>query len=191
MGPRWEGRLAMVAYVIIPGIDGSDEQHWQSWWANKWGASAVRITPASWATPDLEDWVAAVQAAYEIASRRDGQVALVAHSLGCWAAAQWLGRAQAHGVTAFLVAPPDPQGPVFPREAAATFLGLSARPLPCRSLVVTSDNDPYCAPTTSASLASGWQSQWHPIGGHGHVNSGSGLGDWPAGLALLHTLVDD
>ncbi|MFF5011188.1 RBBP9/YdeN family alpha/beta hydrolase [Streptomyces phaeochromogenes] len=180
----------MVAYVIIPGIDGSDERHWQSLWENQWGASAVRITPASWSLPDLQDWVAAVQAAYVIASQRDGQVALVAHSLGCWAAAQWLDRVQPDWVTAFLVAPPNPQGAMFPTEAASTFLDLSARPLPCRSLMVSSDNDPYCDPTTSASFAYGWQAQRHLIGSHGHVNSDSGLGGWQAGLELLRTLVD-
>jgi serine hydrolase len=180
----------MAAYVIIPGIDGSDERHWQSLWECQWGASAVRITPASWSMPDLQDWVAAVQAAYEIASECDGQVALVAHSLGCWAAAQWLERARPDGVTAFFVAPPDTQGPAFPRQAASTFLGLSARPLPCRSLMVAGDDDPYCDATTSASFAHGWQAQQHLVGGHGHINADSGLGDWPAGRELLRTLID-
>ncbi|MET8188756.1 MULTISPECIES: RBBP9/YdeN family alpha/beta hydrolase [unclassified Streptomyces] len=180
----------MVAYVLIPGIDGSDEQHWQSLWEKRWGASAVRIAPASWSRPDLPDWVAAIQAAYEIASRREGQVALVAHSLGCWATAHWLDRMRPDGVTAFLVAPPNPQGPAFPGEAAPTFQDLSARPLPCRSLMVASDDDPYCDPTTSASLAHAWQTQGHFIGSRGHINSGSGLGDWQAGQELLRVLVD-
>jgi predicted alpha/beta hydrolase family esterase len=180
----------MTAYVIIPGIDGSDERHWQSLWENRWGDSAVRITPASWSRPDLQDWVAAVQAAYEITSERDDQVALVAHSLGCWAAVQWLDRARPEGVAAFLVAPPDPQGPAFPRDAASTFLHLSARPLRCRSLMVASDDDPYCDPTRSASFARGWGAQQPLIGSHGHINSDSGVGDWQVGRELLRTLLD-
>lgn len=180
----------MVAYVIIPGIDGSDERHWQSLWEDRWGASAVRIAPASWSMPDLTDWGAAVQDAYETASRRDSQVALVAHSIGCWAAAHWLGQARPDGVAAFLVAPPDLQGPAFPSAAAATFLGLSARPLPCRSLLVASDDDPYCDPTVSASFAHGWQARSHLMEGRGHINSDSGLGDWPAGRELLRGLID-
>ncbi|GGV71804.1 hypothetical protein GCM10010277_84040 [Streptomyces longisporoflavus] len=178
----------MVAYVIILGIDGSDGRHWQSLWEERWGPSAVRIAPASWNRPDLTDWVAAVQTAYEIASRRDDQVVLVAHSLGCWAAAQWLDRVRPAGVAAFLVAPPDPRGPGFPREAASTFLDLTARPLPCPGLMVASDDDPYCDPATSASFAYQWQTQEHLVGGHGHINSDSGLGDWPAGLELLQHL---
>ncbi|MEV4946582.1 alpha/beta hydrolase [Streptomyces sp. NPDC053755] len=180
----------MAAYVIIPGIDGSDERHWQSLWEERWGASAVRIAPASWSAPDLADWVAAVQDAYETASRREPHVVLVAHSLGCWAAASWLEQARPGAVAAFLVAPPDPGGPAFPREAASTFLGLTARPLPCPSLMVASDDDPYCDPATAASFAHGWRARARLVGGHGHINSGSGLGDWRAGLELLRGLVD-
>ncbi|MEU3743744.1 MULTISPECIES: RBBP9/YdeN family alpha/beta hydrolase [Streptomyces] len=180
----------MVAYVIIPGIDGSDDRHWQSVWEKRWGPSAVRIAPASWTGPDLPDWCAAIQTAYEVASRRDDQVALVAHSLGCWAAAHWLEQARPDTVVAFLVAPPDPRGPAFPRAAAPTFLSLSARPLPCPSLMVASDDDPYCDRKTSASFAHGWRAQGHLIEGHGHINSDSNLGDWRAGLELLRGLVD-
>ncbi|GGJ41517.1 RBBP9/YdeN family alpha/beta hydrolase [Streptomyces brasiliensis] len=180
----------MVAYVIIPGIDGSDEIHWQSLWEKRWGAAAVRTTPASWTRPDLQDWVGAVQAAHERASRNAGRVALVAHSLGCWAAAEWLAQAQPDDVTAFLVAPPDPRGPAFPGEAAPTFLNVTARPLPCRSLVVAGDNDPYCDPKASAEFASGWQSPLHLLHDHGHINSQSGLGDWPTGRHLLRSLTD-
>ena len=180
----------MVAYVVIPGIDGSDERHWQSLWEKRWDPSAVRIAPASWSRPDLPDWVAAIQTAYNTASRRDDHVALVAHSLGCWAAAHWLEQARPDTVTAFLVAPPDPRGPAFPRGAASTFLGLSARPLPCPSLMVASDDDPYCDPARSAAFAHEWQAQSHLMGSHGHINSDSDLGDWPTGLELLRRLVD-
>ncbi|MGW3287036.1 RBBP9/YdeN family alpha/beta hydrolase [Streptomyces sp. NPDC001002] len=180
----------MVAYVIIPGIDGSDEKHWQTLWEQRWGPAAVRVAPASWSAPDLSDWVAAIQAAYGIASRRDRQVVLVAHSLGCWAAAHWLEQARTGTEAAFLVAPPDPRGSAFPREAASTFVDLSARPLPCPSLVAASDDDPYCDPTTSALFAREWRAQWHLIGSHGHINSGSDVGDWETGLGLLRGLVD-
>ncbi|MEU5218778.1 alpha/beta hydrolase [Streptomyces sp. NPDC020807] len=191
----------MVAYVIIPGIDGSDERHWQSLWERNWGPSAVRIAPASWSAPDLSDWVASIQTAYETArrtaygtaygtaARHDGRVVLVAHSLGCWAAAHWLERARPDGVAALLVAPPDPAGPAFPREAAPTFLGLTARPLPCPSLVVASDDDPYGTPEASSAFARAWRSRTRLVQGHGHINSAAGLGDWPKGRDLLDDLV--
>ncbi|MFG2965197.1 RBBP9/YdeN family alpha/beta hydrolase [Streptomyces sp. NPDC048288] len=180
----------MVAYVIIPGIDGSDDGHWQSRWERAWGDSAVRIAPGSWTRPELADWVDAVRAAHDIAvARGAGRVVLVAHSLGCWAAAAWLERVRPAGVSAFLAAPPDPRGPAFPAARAPTFLDLSARPLPCPALVVASDDDPYGDATASAALASGWQAPRRSVGAHGHLNSASGLGDWPAGRELLRTLV--
>ncbi|MEU9448486.1 alpha/beta hydrolase [Streptomyces sp. NPDC048277] len=179
----------MVAYVIIPGIDGSDEQHWQTLWERQWGTSAVRIAPASWSAPDLPDWIDAVQEAYDEASRRNSRVVLIAHSLGCWAASAWLTRNPSSPTGgAFLVAPPDPSGPAFPREAAATFTEVSAQPLSCPALVVGSTNDPYCTPEAAAGFAARWKAGWHPAGACGHINSAGGLGSWQYGRELLDSL---
>ncbi len=187
---RWQ---AVVAYVFIPGIDGSDERHWQTLWERESGPSAVRIAPASWSEPELSDWVGSVQRAYDTARARDetGEVVLVAHSLGCWAAATWLSEAARAAPAirgALLVAPPDPRGPAFPHRAAASFLGLPIRPLPCPTLVVGSEDDPYCTAETAAGFAAAWQARWHLAGAGGHLNSASGLGDWPEGRRLLSTL---
>lgn len=176
----------MTAYVIVPGIDGSDGQHWQTLWERQWGTSAVRISPASWSEPDLHDWVEAVQSAYDEAARQDGHVALVAHSLGCWAAATWLNQnPSVPADAAFLVAPPDPHGPTFPRQAAPTFTEVPAQPLPCPALVVGSTDDPYCTPEAAARLAASWHARWHLLGAYGHINSASGLGSWQRGRELL------
>lgn len=180
---------AVVTYVIIPGIDGSDGQHWQTLWERQRGTSAVRISPASWSAPDLDDWVDAVQEAYDEASRRDSPVVLVAHSLGCWAASAWLDKNPSRPIGgAFLVAPPDPRGPAFPRQAAATFTELSAQPLPCPALVVGSANDPYCTPEAAAGFAARWEARWHLAGACGHLNSTSDLGLWQHGRELLDSL---
>ncbi|MFI7387250.1 RBBP9/YdeN family alpha/beta hydrolase [Streptomyces sp. NPDC049813] len=180
----------MVAYVIIPGIDGSDGQHWQTAWERQWGGAAVRTAPASWSAPELGDWTAAVGTAYDAAARQDDRVALVAHSLGCWAATAWLALEPARPVAgALLVAPPDPRGPAFPREAAATFTGLDARPVPCPALVVAGADDPYCTPEAAAGFAAGWQARWHLEEHGGHLNSASNLGSWPVGQRLLESLL--
>ncbi|WP_324607751.1 RBBP9/YdeN family alpha/beta hydrolase [Streptomyces sp. NRRL F-5123] len=177
--------------MVIPGIDGSDEAHWQSRWQQEWGGAAVRIAPGSWAAPELADWVAAVQAAYEAVGVAGEPVVLVAHSLGCWAAACWLEAVRPAGVAAFLVAPPDPRGPAFPRAAAPSFAARAARALPCPALVVAGEDDPYCDAGVSAGFAREWGARWESGGTHGHLNSASGLGEWPAGRALLATLVAD
>lgn len=178
----------MVAYVVVPGIDGSGEEHWQSVWEREWGPAAVRIAPDSWSAPDLADWTGAVGRAYAAvgAGAAEG-VVFVAHSLGCWAVAHWVERERPGNAAVFLVAPPDPRGADFPREAAPGFAGLRARTLGCPGVVVASADDAYCDAGVCAGFASAWGLRWHDAGRHGHLNAASGLGGWPEGLRLLRT----
>ncbi|MQY15614.1 hypothetical protein SRB5_58000 [Streptomyces sp. RB5] len=173
----------MVAYVIIPGIDGSDERHWQTLWEREWGDRAVRIAPRSWSQPGLPDWIDAVRKAYATAARRDPRVVLVAHSLGCWAASACLALGTP-AAGALLVAPPDPRGPAFP-DRATTFRALTAEQLPCPAVLVSSTDDPYCTPDRSAGFAARWGARHHEPGAYGHLNSASGLGSWPYGREVL------
>jgi predicted alpha/beta hydrolase family esterase len=165
-----------VRYVIVPGIDGSGTEHWQTQWERALGSRAVRIAPASWSEPDAADWLGALDAAAP-----EGAV-LVAHSLGCLAAASWLvERGGAAG--AFLVAPPDPDGPHFP-STAATFT-VPRSPLGVPAVVVASSDDPYADTDWSAALAAAWGAAFVDAGPLGHVNAASGIGAWAAGRNLL------
>jgi predicted alpha/beta hydrolase family esterase len=176
----------MVGYVIVPGIGGSDEAHWQTRWEQQWGAEAVRIEPRSWSHPDLPDWVEAIERAVKTAESRNDELALVAHSLGCWAASTWLQQAEGRRLRgALLVAPPDPTSDAFPAAAASTFVSAVARPLPCRSVVVVSTNDPYCDVRTARDFASIWGSDVEVVGELGHINSASALDAWGQGRELL------
>ncbi|RZT16733.1 hypothetical protein EV649_4266 [Kribbella sp. VKM Ac-2569] len=177
----------MTAFVILPGIDGSDGVHWQSRWEQSWGDRAVRIVPASWSEPELDDWVAATQRAYDDARDRDDDVVLVAHSLGCWTAAAWLA-AGGSATAALLVAPPDTQHPTFP-DRAGTFRAVPTQPLPCRSLLVASTDDPYCTAERATTFADAWKADCHLVDRAGHINSASDLGDWPLGRQLLEGLL--
>jgi predicted alpha/beta hydrolase family esterase len=176
--------------VIVPGIGGSDDAHWQTLWEQEWGARAVRIAPESWSQPDLGDWVGAIErAAKRVLSRAD-DVVLIAHSLGCWAVSSWVHQTvigPPRGVV--LVAPPDPSGDAFPADAAPTFVGALARPLTCPSVVVASTNDPYCDLRVAEGLASDWGSDLAVVGELGHLNSSSGLGAWPQGREIVDRLV--
>jgi uncharacterized protein len=183
-----KARSALTAFVILPGIDGSDGVHWQSRWEQSWGDRAVRIVPASWSEPELDDWVAAVQRAYDDARGRDDDVVLVAHSLGCWAAAAWFA-AGGSATAALLVAPPDTQHPTFPSERAGTFQTVATQPLPCPSLLVASTDDPYCSAERATTFADAWKADCHLVDHAGHINSASNLGDWPLGRHLLAGLL--
>ena len=63
--------------------------------------------------------------------------------------------------------------------------------LPFASGVVTSSDDPYCSESRAAQLAAAWGSVHGSIGAAGHINGDTGLGDWPAGHALLESLLAD
>jgi len=180
----------MVAYVVVPGIGGSGAQHWQTLWEERWGEAAVRVSPRSWDEPDLDDWVEAIdRAVIERAASSEG-VVVVAHSLGCWAAAEWDARVERTTVAGMLlVAPPDPAGERFPRAAAPSFVGVEARPLRCPSTVIAGSDDPYCSIEVAERFASEWGSIFRTAGEFGHLNAASGLGEWEWGRAVLADLV--
>lgn len=167
-------------FVIVPGINGSDENHWQSIWQGEWGQAASRIAPSSWDEPDLDDWCQALDRA--VAGRTD--VVLVAHSLGCITAIEWAGRTRPAVRGMFLVAPPETSRADFPAEAS-TFTALTPVPLDVPGLLVTSEDDPYCTTDEADQLAKAWQVDHISAGLVGHINSASGIGRWEFGRALL------
>jgi len=186
-----------MQFVIVPGIDNSDEQHWQSIWEAGLGSAATRIAVASWTSPVLDDWVGAIEHAVRMARTPD--VVLVAHSGGCWAVASWVANRGFDARGVFLVAPPDQQGDLF-RAALPSFTavvpqplelpGLSftavvPQPLELPGLIVSSDNDPYCAPQVAEHVAADWGVPRIGVGQLGHINSSSGIGRWDFGRALL------
>jgi predicted alpha/beta hydrolase family esterase len=177
-------------YLIVPGIGGSDDEHWQSLWETVWAGQARRIEPASWAEPELGDWVSAIdRAARQLRMQGRRRFVVVAHSLGCWAAAEWVLRTRPTGTSAYLVAVPDGESASFPRLAAPAFVDLTAQPLGVPALVVASDDDPYCSVGRAAEFAEGWGADWRSVGSRGHLNSASGLANWPEGQDLLAAFV--
>jgi predicted alpha/beta hydrolase family esterase len=152
-----------------------------------------------WERPDCNTWVTKLEDAVSGAgaSRPDAGgagrgIVLVAHSLACLLVAHWAARPLEGSLNrikaAFLAAPVDPQGPVFPKEAAG-FGPVPFATLPFPTLVVASSDDPYSTPGFSRACAKAWGSGLSEIGAKGHINASSGLGDWPEGMALLRTLV--
>ncbi|HCT04530.1 MAG TPA: alpha/beta hydrolase, partial [Pseudomonas sp.] len=101
----------LIRYLIVPGWQGSPEDHWQSHWQKSLPNSA-RVEQADWLTPRREDWVAALAEAIAADST---PVILIAHSLGCITVAHWAATApvqflrQVRG--ALLVAPADVERP--------------------------------------------------------------------------------
>ncbi|MDB5367970.1 MAG: hypothetical protein JWM77_3897 [Rhodospirillales bacterium] len=173
--------MMKVDALILPGIGGSGESHWQTLWG-RLDPRALAFEPSSWDEPELDDWIAALDRA--VASAAQPPV-LVAHSLACLLVAHWAARGSAEVAGAFLVSVPDPDSPVFPAKQAATFRAVPSRALPFPSLVVASSDDPYGSLGYMRGRAAEWDADLVVAGALGHINEATGLGDWPFGAALL------
>jgi uncharacterized protein len=117
-------------------------------------------------------------------------IVLVAHSLGCHLVAAWAA-ASRHTCAirgALLVAAPD-----LTREDLPPDLYSWRKPvpgaLPFPATCVVSSNDPFGSLATGRSLAAAWGARCIEAGPLGHINGDSGLGDWPAGYAMLGELI--
>ncbi|MFZ4690241.1 MAG: RBBP9/YdeN family alpha/beta hydrolase [Polymorphobacter sp.] len=177
--------MSCTTVIIVPGFNGSGPDHWQTrWHASR--SDCVRVEQAAWHDPEPGAWCAALDAAIAAAP---GHVVLVAHSLGCATVAHWAGSAAVDRVAgALLVAPCDVDRPGLP-AAIARFAPMPRRGLPFRSTVVASSNDTYATLPRARQFAADWGSAFIDAGAIGHINSASGLGDWPFGQVLLDTLI--
>ena len=174
------------SFLILPGINDSGPEHWQSRWERAL-PGARRVKQSDWDSPACADWVATLGRAV---ADVPGDIVLVAHSLGCLLVAHAVAaRALTPSVRgALLVAPPDPDAPAFP-DIATGFRPLPLRRLPFPSVLVASESDDYSSIEFSARVADAWGSRFVNAGRAGHLNAASGLGDWPAGRAYLDDLL--
>lgn len=167
--------------LIVPGWRDSGPGHWQSLWADSL-PGAQRAQQDNWVAPARQAWVSALtRQILEI----EGPVVIAAHSLGCIATTHLPTQAAARIHGALLVAPADPER----RGVLADFAPVPYQPLPYRSILVASSNDPYCPVRTSGAYARAWGSEFVRLQNAAHINVESGFGDWPLGLALLQSLV--
>ena len=170
----------MASFVTLPGIGGSGETHWQSYW-EAYDPSFTRFQPTDWERPNLVDWRQALETAIDASKEPP---VLVAHSLACLlvahAAQQIAGRVRG----AVLVAVPDPSSPVFPAEATG-FGNLPRYSLPFSTLIIASSNDPYAAPEYVRARSREWGAGFVDVGACGHINGTSNLGTWGQGRMLL------
>jgi predicted alpha/beta hydrolase family esterase len=140
------------------------------------------VVQDDWVTPTRSAWVGRLA---QTILGSDEPVVLVAHSLGCIACVQLPSEAAARVRGALLVAPADPER----RGQLADFAPVPCQPLPYRSLVVASDNDPFCPVRLAGAYARAWGSDFVKLNGAGHINVDSGHGSWPLGWCLLQGLL--
>ncbi len=147
------------------------------------------LTVSDWNKPSLTEWLEALE--NEI-SRLNGDFILVAHSLGCALAAHWVTRESDHrhklkGI--LMVAPADVDDAACTPDSVRGFSPMPMMALNCKTVTVTSSNDPYVSGIRASSFAQIWGGTEINIGDWGHINGASGLGDWPAGKRILEDLM--
>lgn len=164
----------MSRILMIPGLHGSEPEHWQSWWEGQ-DASVIRVHQQDWHHGDLQRWSARVREAI-LASPEP--VWLVAHSFGCLASVHAAAGLADRVAGAFLVAPADSDR--FGIEPA-----LVRRKLSFPSMLIASSTDPYLLLDKAFGLSRHWGSQFVNLGNVGHINVASGFGPWPKGRRLF------
>jgi uncharacterized protein len=174
----------MTSVLIVPGLGGSGQEHWQSHW-ERGLADAHRVQQRDWDHPNLIEWSRRLGDAIEV---RPGAI-LVGHSLGCalivWVALSW--RSLRIG-GALLVAPADVESQQRTPRHIWEFGPFPRTALPFPATVVASSNDPYMSLERAHVLAIAWGANFVNLGPVGHINVKSGFGPWPAGEKLLADL---
>jgi predicted alpha/beta hydrolase family esterase len=170
----------MPTKLIIPGLNGSGEGHWQDHWL-KDDADAVLVEQRDWSRPDLNEWTDRVETAL---ARHPGSI-LIAHSIGAFVAANLAARPSRHLVKgAMLVAPVDPFRVSILHPGAVELRPMPVGTLPFPSILVASRDDPYMAFEDARIYADSLGSDFVDLGLAGHINIGSGYGRWKKGYRL-------
>ena len=171
----------LSAFLILHGLEGSGPDHWQSWLAGRLRVRGERVSyphlPDPF-DPHPADWDRALDEELSLLE----EPVVVCHSLACLL---WLRRAArpSEGPLAsrvLMVAPPHRED----LEPVARFLDHGARARDVtraagETLIVCSDDDPYCPPGALETYAEPLGIEAHLIPGAGHINTDAGYGEWP------------
>jgi predicted alpha/beta hydrolase family esterase len=188
--------VAEPTILIVPGLRDHVEEHWQTLLAAR--LPRVRCVPPMGRT-DL-DCATRLDAIDRELMAISGPVIIVAHSGGVIMLAHWAaspGRTRKMIRGALLATPPDfeapmPEGyPTIDALANAGWLPVPRMPLPFRSIVAASRNDPLGRIERVEQLARDWGSRFVDLGEVGHLNPASGYGKWPQAEAFIRELANE
>ena len=172
----------MTHTIIVPGVGGSEQAHWQSWLQSQL-MSCSRVQQKDWNHPVLHDWVA--QFVKTVSPIQD-DLQIIAHSFGCLTTVAALAlhpELNRKIKNLVLVAPANParfgeHG--FAHNSTtnyqAFFHQLNIR-VPTTMLI--SENDPWLAFEDAKQLANAWKLSAVNLGPVGHINVASGFGPFP------------
>lgn len=172
----------MTHTVIVPGVGGSEQHHWQSWLQRQL-SSCSRVEQNDWNLPVLSDWVSHLISHVQ---QLEQPVQIVAHSFGCLTTLAALEQHpqlinQVKHVT--LVAPANPErfGEAgFARDSQTDYRAYFHQLKPSiKTQLIISENDPWLDFEEALQLAKSWQVRATNLGKVGHINVASGFGPFP------------
>ncbi|BCX73014.1 alpha/beta hydrolase [Acinetobacter bereziniae] len=172
----------MIHTIIVPGVGGSDYDHWQSKLQREL-MSCSRVQQQDWNLPILKDWVAEFVRTVLNAPQ---PVQIVAHSFGCLTTVAAL--AQHPEITTkvrkvILVAPANPTrfGEAgFARNSIGNYENyFQTLNIAVPAEMIISENDPWLDFEDAQKLARAWKIKPRNLGQVGHINVASGFGHFP------------
>jgi predicted alpha/beta hydrolase family esterase len=176
--------------VIVPGLRGPVEDHWQTLLAAKLPNAVVVPSFGR----DKRDLAGRVADLHQVVSDAEGPVVIVAHSAGVLTTVHWAVQHDLPVRGALLATPPvlaKPLGSQYPSLEdleASGWLPIPLARLPFSSIVAASTNDELGDFERVRALAEAWGSSFIDVGPVGHLNPASGFGEWLGAEALLGVL---
>ncbi|PVZ88507.1 esterase [Serratia sp. S1B] len=177
----------MIHHLIVPGVGGSDEQHWQSWLQRQLPNSS-RVQQ-NWQQPILQEWIE--QWVTHVNNIHE-PIQVIAHSFGCLTSLAALAQhseLQEKINNLILVAPANParfSETGFAQTGQTTYLNYFEQlQLELSSLMLISENDPWLALNDALHLAEVWKFPYLNMGQVGHINVASGFGAFPQILPFI------
>lgn len=174
-----------MKFFTVPGISGSDNNHWQTLWEERYGYE--RIEQDDWHNPDFIKWEKRLVEFLEKKSDINETI-LISHSMGSLLTVKSLEKIRKFLKGIFLVAPPSPFDPEFPK-ASKGFESLPENKLDIKGILIYSENDRYATPDFYERYARIWGITPINIGKAGHINSTSNLGYWDTGFKILSDFI--
>ena len=177
--------MTTTPILILPGWGDSGPEHWQSLWEAA-DPACRRAVQRDWERPELGEWLETLD---RYIARCEAPPVLVAHSLACSLVGHWVNRFGRPVKGALLVAPADVDSPDHTTDEVRSFSPIPLVRFPFPSIVVASGDDPFVALDRAELFARRWGSRFVVIPEGGHLNAGSGFGEWPEGKKLLNGLL--
>ena len=173
----------MTHTIIVPGVGGSEYDHWQSWLQRQL-MSCTRVEQQNWNLPILDLWV---ENFVNTVAKINQPLQIVAHSFGCLttlAALDHHPELKSRVKNLVLVAPANPSRFAktgFAQQDQNHYLAYFQQlTIDVPTTLLISENDPWLNFNDATALAKAWNIDAINMGKVGHINVASGFGPFPA-----------